>query len=77
MEQTETNWGDERANSRFESAQGSRTVDRDLTPMRPESYRPEIDGLRALAVLPVIFYHLSVALVPAGFGCLARSTSLP
>ena len=35
--------------------------------MRHESYRPEIDGLRALAVLPVIFYHLSASLVPAGF----------
>lgn len=35
--------------------------------MRIDGYRPEIDGLRALAVLPVIFYHLSATLVPAGF----------
>ena len=29
--------------------------------LRTHGYQPEIDGLRALAVLPVIFYH-------AGFG---------
>ncbi len=31
------------------------------------SYRPEIDGLRALAVVPVILFHAHVALVPGGF----------
>ena len=30
-------------------------------------YRPEIDGLRALAVLPVIFFHAGSTLVPGGF----------
>ncbi len=38
-----------------------------MTAPQVDSYRPEIDGLRALAVLPVIFYHLSAGLVPAGF----------
>jgi peptidoglycan/LPS O-acetylase OafA/YrhL len=38
-----------------------------MTAPQSESYRPEIDGLRAVAVLPVIFYHLSATLVPAGF----------
>lgn len=30
-------------------------------------YRPEIDGLRALAVLPVIFYHAGVETMAGGF----------
>ena len=30
-------------------------------------YRPEIDGLRALCIIPIIIYHLNPALVPAGF----------
>lgn len=30
-------------------------------------YRPEIDGLRALAVLSVIAYHVSPSLLPGGF----------
>lgn len=30
-------------------------------------YRPDVDGLRALAVVPVILYHISAPLVPAGF----------
>ena len=38
-----------------------------MTAIQAEGYRPEIDGLRAFAVLPVIFYHLSASLVPAGF----------
>lgn len=38
-----------------------------MTAAMSDGHRPEIEGLRALAVLPVIFYHLSANLVPAGF----------
>lgn len=31
------------------------------------SYQPEIDGLRALAVLAVLFYHLDFGWAPGGF----------
>jgi hypothetical protein len=30
-------------------------------------YRPDIDGLRAVAVLPVRFYHVGISLTPRGF----------
>lgn len=30
-------------------------------------YRPEIDGLRALAVIPVILFHAGFAFIPGGF----------
>ena len=30
-------------------------------------YRPDIDGLRAVAVLPVLFFHLGISLAPGGF----------
>lgn len=32
-----------------------------------ESYRPDIDGLRAVAVLAVIVHHFSLAVLPSGF----------
>lgn len=35
--------------------------------MRSIPYRPEIDGLRAIAVLGVIFYHLDPKILPSGF----------
>jgi peptidoglycan/LPS O-acetylase OafA/YrhL len=30
-------------------------------------YRPEVEGLRAFSVLPVIFYHMGVCWLPGGF----------
>ena len=33
----------------------------------PLTYRPEIDGLRTLAVLPVVLYHIGLPGVPGGF----------
>jgi peptidoglycan/LPS O-acetylase OafA/YrhL len=32
-----------------------------------QKYRPDVDGLRAVAVLSVIFYHVDSALIPGGF----------
>jgi len=37
-----------------------------LTPMS-QAYRPEIDGLRTVAVLPVIWYHAGMPDFPGGF----------
>lgn len=46
-------------------------IDRSETPRsgtsRPEGYRPEIDGLRAIAVLAVIAFHFNEHLLPSGF----------
>ena len=38
-----------------------------LKPPFSESYRPEIDGLRALAVIPVIFFHAGFEAFGGGF----------
>lgn len=32
-----------------------------------QSYRPEIDGLRALAVMAVILFHVDAAWLPGGY----------
>ncbi|KAF0692243.1 hypothetical protein As57867_010888, partial [Aphanomyces stellatus] len=33
----------------------------------PITYRPDIDGLRALAVIPVVIFHAYPELLPGGF----------
>jgi peptidoglycan/LPS O-acetylase OafA/YrhL len=33
----------------------------------PQKYRPDIDGLRALAVLSVIFYHFGISMFSGGY----------
>ena len=37
------------------------------TGQHPLAYRPDIDGLRAVAVLSVVLYHIDESLVPGGF----------
>ncbi len=39
----------------------------DSTAHSAKSYRPDIDGLRALAVLPVVAYHAGIHMVRGGF----------
>ena len=38
-----------------------------MNPSAPARYRPDIDGLRAVAVLSVIAFHVDARLVPGGF----------
>ncbi len=38
-----------------------------VNPIYHPSYRPDIDGLRAVAILPVILFHLYPACAPGGF----------
>jgi peptidoglycan/LPS O-acetylase OafA/YrhL len=33
----------------------------------PSLYRPDIDGLRAVAVLAVVLHHLSASFMPGGY----------
>jgi peptidoglycan/LPS O-acetylase OafA/YrhL len=35
--------------------------------MKAETYRPEVDGLRAVAVLAVVLYHADLGIAPGGF----------
>ena len=48
----------------------SRTIDNTLTrrfSVEPSRYRADIDGLRAIAVLSVIFFHLDFEVFSGGF----------
>lgn len=38
-----------------------------LNPVSAIRYRPEVDGLRAVAILPVIAFHLAPSALPGGF----------
>jgi len=38
-----------------------------VTPNPKPQYRPELDGLRAIAVIGVLLYHLDISWVPGGF----------
>ncbi len=39
----------------------------DNTGQRQIGYRPDIDGMRAIAVLSVLFFHLGIPQVSGGF----------
>lgn len=38
-----------------------------LPPVKPEHYRPDIDGLRAVAIVSVVVFHTFPNLLPGGF----------
>ena len=35
--------------------------------VKPSQYRPDVDGLRAVAVIAVLIYHIDEAMLPGGF----------
>jgi peptidoglycan/LPS O-acetylase OafA/YrhL len=41
--------------------------DKTPTPAAPHAYRPDVDGLRALAILSVVFYHAGLRWLTGGF----------
>lgn len=50
---------------------GTSTAESDATPAtdapKAHAYRPDVDGLRAVAVLGVVVYHMSPSALPGGF----------
>ena len=45
-----------------------------MTPLMTPGYRPDVDGLRALAVLAVLAFHAFPAAAPGGSGWVVRVT---
>lgn len=50
----------------FSASQSSSSLSKVL-PGNPVSYRPDIDGLRAVAVLGVVLFHMNPAWLPGGY----------
>jgi peptidoglycan/LPS O-acetylase OafA/YrhL len=49
------------------TADGNRLAEPGKMGSAAPAYRPEIDGLRALAVIPVVLYHAGIKMMPGGF----------